>query len=250
MLRIPVRYYRPFPPENPLGHEPGVVETDPAHTAFLLVDVYLPARPQASLETLSRSDYAVKERIVQDHIAPALAAAREIALPIAYVANSAPRIAVERSAFVAHLASVGTDFVKEFAEESVDPLEYHQGPVTCLSYRDAIAPQPGDYYVRKHVYSGFYGTRLEPLLRHLDIDTLVAVGFRLDACLGSTLMEASYRNFCVILLRDCTLACDTPDEQPSRAFTSRMTLWYETLIGPTSTSTAFIGACQAVDAAS
>jgi nicotinamidase-related amidase len=249
MLRIPVRYYRPFPLENPLGHEPGIVEADPAHTAFLLVDVYLPARLQGGLETLSREDYEAKKRIVLDHIAPALVAAREIGLPIAYVANSAPRIAVERSTFGAHLAAVGTDFLTEFAEESVDPLEYHQGPVMCLSYRDAIAPQPGDYYIRKHVYSGFYGTRLESLLRHLDIDTLVAVGFRLDACLGSTLMDASYRNFNVILLRDCTLACDTPDEQPSRAYTSRMTLWYETMIGPTSISAAFIAACQDSDPA-
>lgn len=243
MLEIPVRTYRPYPPEAPIGYEPGTVKADPVHTAFLLVDVYLPSA-QRGPETLSRADYEAKRRLVAERIAPALAAARGMGLAIVYVANSAPRIAVERSTFGNHLAAVGTNFALEFAEESVDPLEYHRGPVTCLSYPDEIAPQQGDYYVRKHVYSGFYATRLEPLLRHLDVDTLVAVGFRLDACLGSTLMDAHYRNFRVILLRDCTLACDTPEEQPSRAFTRRMTLWHEVLIGPTSTSHDFVTACQ------
>lgn len=243
MLEIPVRCYRPYPPEAPLGYEPGIVKADPVHTAFLLVDVYLPS-PGRGLETLSRADYEAKRRIVAEHIVPALAAARGMGLAIVYVANSAPRIAVERSTFGRHLAAVGTNFALEFAEESVDPLEYQRGPVMCLSYSDEIAPQQGDYYVRKHTYSGFYATRLEPLFRHLDVDTLVAVGFRLDGCLGSTLMDAHYRNYRVILLRDCTLACDTPEEQPSRAFTERMTLWHEVLIGPTSTSPDFVAACQ------
>ena len=43
---------------------------------------------------------------------------------------------------------------------------------------------------------------------------------------------------------DVTLACDTPEEQPSRVFTERMTLWHEMLIGPTSTSPDFVTACQ------
>ncbi len=243
MLRIPVRHYRPYPPERPLGYEHGVIEADGAHTAFLLVDVYLPSM-DTGLDTLSRADYDDKHRIIHEGIAPALRAARQRGLPVVYVANSAPRIATERSAFGKQLASVGTRFQIEFAEEGVDPLEYQHGPVSSLAYPNVIAPQPSDYYIRKHAYSGFYASRLDTLLRNLDIRALIAVGFRLDGCLGSTLMDAHYRNYQVILLRDCTIACDTPEEQSTRAFTQRMILWHETLIGPTSTSTEFIAACQ------
>jgi nicotinamidase-related amidase len=243
MLELPVRTYRPYPPENNPGHETGSLKLDPAHTAFLLVDVYLPPR-EVGLETLSRADYVAKEQIFHQNIAPALAAAREVGMPVVYVANSAPRIALELSAFGRQLAAAGTDFAREFAEEDVDPIEYHQGTPHSLAYPDAIAPRPGDYYIRKHAYSGFYATRLEPLLRNLGVASLVVVGIRLDGCLGATLMDAHHRNFQSILLRDCTLACDTPDEQPSRAFTKRMILWYETLIGPSSTSPEFVAACR------
>jgi len=243
MLQISVRRCRACPPDAPLGHEPDSVEADPTRTAFLLVDVYLPPA-ELGPETLSGADYQAKERIIAERIAPALVAARKTGLAIVYVANSAPRIALERSAFGRHLETVGTDLAGEFAEENVDPLEYHSGPVSCLSYPEAIAPRRGDHYVRKHVYSGFYATRLEPLLRNLGTETLIAVGHRLDGCLGSTLMEALFRNFQAILLRDCTLACDLPDEQPSRSFTKRMVLWYEMMIGPTSTSSDFVTACR------
>ena len=242
-MQIPVRHYRPYPPEAPLGHQQAVLAADPAHTAFLLVDVYLPAL-QVGLDTLSRADYDDKDRIARQHIAPALAAARRIGLPIVYAANSAPRIAVDRSTFGKQLAAVGTNFALEFAEEDVAPIEFHRGPVQSLVYPQAIAPQQNDYYVRKHAYSGFYASRLEPLLRNLDVRTVIAVGFRLDGCLGSTLMDAHYRNFQIVLLRDCTIACDTPEEQATRAFTKRMVLWYETLIGPTTTSAEFIRACE------
>jgi len=242
-MRVPVRYYMPYPPESPLGHRRGVVKADPARTAFILVDAYLPPPPMGA-DTLSRADYQAKNDIARESIAPALAAARNAGLHIIYVANSAPLIAAERSAFGRHLRTSGSDPLTEFTEETVDPLEYRRGPAQSLVYPELIAPQASDYYIRKHVYSGFYATRLDTLLRNLRIDTLIAVGFRLDACLGLTLMDAHYRNIQVILLRDCTIACDTPEEQVSRAFTKRMVLWHEVLIGPTSTSAQFVAACD------
>jgi nicotinamidase-related amidase len=243
VLKIPVRRCDPCPPEAPRGYKGDVMETNPAHTAFMLVDVYMPPR-ELGLVTFSQADYEAKGRIVRENIAPALATARKVGLPVVYVANSAPRIALEQSAFGKQLQAVGTDFLREFAEETVDPLEYQRGPSESLVYPDVIAPQPGDYYVRKHVYSGFYATRLESLLRNLDVTALIGVGFRLDACLGLTLMDAHYRNLQVILLRDCTIACDAPEEQAARTFTKRMILWHETLIGPTSTSAEFVAACE------
>jgi len=64
----------------------------------------------------------------------------------------------------------------------------------------------------------------------------------------STVLDALYRNFKVILLRDCTLASELPHEIDTMAFTKRMLLWFEALVGVTVDSQVFITACHAVTA--
>ena len=74
-----------------------------------------------------------------------------------------------------------------------------------------IAPQSDDYYIRKYVYSGFWDTRLDSLLRNLGIRTLVCAGFAADICLLGTMIDALYRNYRIVLLRDATQAVEIPD---------------------------------------
>jgi nicotinamidase-related amidase len=254
MLNLKGRYYRWFPAEAHQGYAEEVLEVHPDETAFVLVDVYLPdihreidgALP-GEQPALSPKDYQLWRDITLEHIGPALAAARGAGLPIIYVTNSGPRIALGRSQFAHKLRqSLGFEMEGAFTEDCVDPREYHYGPSDQLRFPDAVAPQPGDYYVRKHTYSGFFETRLESLLRNLGVRNLVCVGFRLDACLMSTVLDAFYRNLKVILLRDCTLASELPHEIDHMAFTSRMLLWFEALVGVTVESGDFIAACHAV----
>jgi len=107
-----------------------------------------------------------------------------------------------------------------------------------------LAPQVGDYFVRKHAYSGFFETRLDSLLRNLRVETIVFVGFSLDVCLMCTMLDALNLNYEVVLLRDCTLASDLPDEAASLAFTRRMVTWAEMVVGRTTTSVEFIAAAE------
>jgi len=240
MLSFPVRYYRWFPAEEHLGQTAAMVDLDPTHTAFLLVDPYLPSETD-----LSSKDYALWRDATLDHIAPALAAARRAGLPVVYAVNSAPRVALGRSAFARKLhLSLGLDMEDAFQEPAVDGFEYCQGERHQLHFPESVAPKPGDYYVRKSCYSGFHGTRLEILLRNLEIHHLICVGFRLDACLMSTMLDALYRNHEIILLRDCTLASELPHEIDDLAFTRRMILWFEALVGVTADSEAFIAGCE------
>jgi len=253
MLSLNARYYRWFPAEEHLGYAEEALVLDPSETAFLLVDVYLPGGGGEEDESghgedaaLSQKDYRLWRDITVEHIGPALAAARSAGLPVVYVTNSGPRIALARSQFARKLhQSLGFEAADAFREEAVDPREYHYGGVSQLCFPDAVAPQPGDYYIRKHVYSGFHATRLESLLRNLGIRNLVCVGFRLDACLMSTALDALFRNFNVILLRDCTLASELPHEIDDMAFTRRMLVWFEALVGVTVASRDFIAACTA-----
>ena len=71
---------------------------------------------------------------------------------------------------------------------------------------------------------------------------IVFVGFALDACLLATTLDALYRGYEVVVLRDCTLACDKPDEASTLSFTKRMVTWIEMMVGRTATSQAFIQA--------
>ncbi|MGA2974651.1 MAG: isochorismatase family cysteine hydrolase [Spirochaetia bacterium] len=242
-LRVAARYFRWFPADRPLGRKEETLVLDATESAFVLVDVYLPETDEKN-QVLSSAEYTLKHSIAVDHIAPALEAARKASLPVVYVTNSAPQICLEKSEFAMQLArSQGFAIEEDFSEQNVDPREYRQGPGRWLCFTPSLQPRPGDIYIRKHVYSGFYSTRLEAALRHLNVRNLIFAGFRIDCCLGSTMLDALYRNFRVLLLRDCTLACELPEELEGRQFTERMLIWFETMIGMSIDSRDFIEAC-------
>ena len=68
--------------------------------------------------------------------------------------------------------------------------------------------QPSDFTVEKVAYSAFYQTRLEYILRALDIDTLVIGGIVTNGGVASTVRDAHLRNIHTILLSDGCAAFD------------------------------------------
>lgn len=64
------------------------------------------------------------------------------------------------------------------------------------------ALQPADYTVEKVAYSAFYQTRLEYILRALDIDMLLIGGIVTNGGVASTLRDAHLRNIDTVLLTD------------------------------------------------
>ena len=67
---------------------------------------------------------------------------------------------------------------------------------------------PADYTVEKVAYSAFYQTRLEYVLRALDIDTLIIGGIVTNGGVASTVRDAHLRNVHTILLSDGCAAFD------------------------------------------
>jgi nicotinamidase-related amidase len=67
-----------------------------------------------------------------------------------------------------------------------------------------------DFIVEKKLYDGFYNTRLDSILRELDIKTCVLAGTWTNACVQHTAMGAWCRGYDVIVLNDC---CSCPDER-------------------------------------
>jgi len=61
----------------------------------------------------------------------------------------------------------------------------------------------GDIQVTKHRFSGFWDTDLDAILRNLGVKTLLIGGVNLDQCVMTTLEDASFLGYDVILVEDC-----------------------------------------------
>jgi nicotinamidase-related amidase len=109
---------------------------------------------------------------------------------------------------------------RDFAPQVVDlghagrpgePPRLTSGPPSAVSgSADAevipeLAPQPGDYVVKKHRWSTFFQTHLELSLRTAGIDTIMIAGGSTEVGVASTAYAARDLDFNLILLRDvCT----------------------------------------------
>ncbi|PJJ65355.1 cysteine hydrolase family protein [Compostimonas suwonensis] len=67
---------------------------------------------------------------------------------------------------------------------------------------DELAPAAEELVIDKHQYSAFFQTELETTLRDRGIDTLVVTGATTNACVDSTIRDAYFRGFDVVLVAD------------------------------------------------
>ncbi|MGH2562585.1 MAG: cysteine hydrolase family protein [Thermomicrobiales bacterium] len=250
-VRLPVRHFRLFPAAAPHGETDQIEVFDARESALLLIDVYHAAETPVAQELVHSAWDREFWRIVDDRLVPLIAAARAAGLPVVYAMNSAPRIALDRSAYGRCFHdSLGFDPAIDFAEPDVDPLEFYRGAPVQLAIPPQIAPTPGDYYVRKHTYSGFFETRLDSVLRNLGARTLICAGFATDCCILFTIADAVFRGYRPILLRDCTLGAELPDEIGAFARTRRTVSSIEGFLAPSATSADAIEALSASRAGS
>jgi nicotinamidase-related amidase len=240
-LQISGRYYRMYPPEEYLGHAEEILGLALEQTAFMLIDVYglgySPGEPEPARPALFyKGSTEVERRVMVDHVKPALEAARRIGLPIVYLNNSNQMVATQHSEFGSILVRTHGLTVEERWE--MDPVEFR--------FSKLVEPKPGEYVVRKQMYSGFFETCLETLLRNLRIKNLVVVGFAANACVLGTLNDAVYRNYRIILLRDCTAAMEYHDTIKDQTVTGHIVRHVEAFLGYTTTSQEFVRASELI----
>jgi nicotinamidase-related amidase len=58
-----------------------------------------------------------------------------------------------------------------------------------------LAPAPGEHLIKKHRYSGFFGTDLDIILREWNIDTVIISGTTTENCCHATARDAMFRNY-------------------------------------------------------
>jgi len=67
-----------------------------------------------------------------------------------------------------------------------------------------LAPAPGEHVIKKHRYSGFFGTDLDIILREWGVDTVIISGTTTENCCHATARDAMFRNYRVVFLSDAT----------------------------------------------
>ena len=89
------------------------------------------------------------------------------------------------------------------------PAEVGAGISMCLRGGEMAEINPivesrfGDIVVEKHHASGFYGTDLDVILKHLGIDTLVMAGTSTSGCVRATAVDAAARSYRVQVVEEC-----------------------------------------------
>lgn len=242
-LVIPGRYYCRWPFEQPRGLQYEEQVLDPSRTVFFLIDVYGtgyddPHQEAPDYPTLFFKELFHKQRaIIRDRIRPCLDAARAAGLKIVYTTNYWPFMNWDESEFGLLCYRTETGWSGTLEETIGGDSDY-------VAWSDIVRPQSGDFLVNKTRYDAFFETNLDTLLRNLNTNSLICVGFAADICLLNTAIGAMYRNYRVIVLRDCTLGSEFEDTLGDMRMTWFGIRYIEAMVGFTATSQVFIKACQ------
>ncbi|MBW1712998.1 MAG: cysteine hydrolase [Deltaproteobacteria bacterium] len=165
----------------------------PGHTAVLVVDMVNDFLTEGGKMVLpgGMSIVPCQQALI--------AAARSAGLPIVYV-NDAHRPGL-----------VSTD--REFRKRGEHCIEGTWGAAVI----DDLVPQEGDLQVTKRRFSGFFNTDLDLTLKDVKVDTLIVMGVVTNICVRSTIHDAFFHGYSVIVPRDC-VAATGPREQESTLY--------------------------------
>lgn len=137
-----------------------------------------------------------------NHIVPCqkllIEAARKKGIPIIYV-NDAHRPGLKHD--------------REFLKRGEHCIEGTWGAQVI----EALKPHPTDILVTKRRFSGFFETDLDLTLKDMGINTLIFMGVVTNICVRSTIHDAFFRGYKVIVPRDCVEATG-PREQESSLY--------------------------------
>jgi len=80
-----------------------------------------------------------------------------------------------------------------------------------------LGARPDEIHVFKHRYSAFFGTDLDMTLKDMMVDQLVVMGVVTNICVRSTVHDAFFQGYEIVVPRDC-VAATGPREQESSLY--------------------------------
>ena len=223
---------------------PMPITMDPSRSAVIVVDMQNDFASEGGAFARAGLDIVPTQNIISP-IARVLAAARDIGMKVIYL----------KMAFRPDLSDVGALGSKNWSLHTFlgigESVTGPDGQPSRLFIKDTwnteivseLTPQPSDIVVIKHRFSGFYGTDLDVILRGLGIKYLVFTGCTTSVCVESTLRDAMFRDYCCLLLADCT--AEPIGQELARSNHEASLLVAELMFGWVSESAALIEALEA-----
>jgi len=128
--------------------------------------------------------------------------ARSAGIPVVFVNDSFQRteIPIDR-----HFKASGSPHAIEGTEEARVVKELSYDP-------------DRDFVVGKKLYDGFYNTRLDSILREMEIKECVFAGVYTHCCVQHTVMGAFCRGYDTVVLRDCVSCADLKVQEYSLGY--------------------------------
>jgi nicotinamidase-related amidase len=90
---------------------------------------------------------------------------------------------------------------------------------------DALAPEPGDCFVRKSLNSAFVGTSLEADLAELEPQRVLVTGWATDMCVDATVRSAAEREFRVVVIADSHTVSNRPHLRAQEVIEHHHWIW-------------------------
>lgn len=80
---------------------------------------------------------------------------------------------------------------------------YEQPPPEACQITGVLDPREDEPVLKSAKPSGFFGTQLESVLNHYDIDTIIVTGMTTSGCIRATVIDAFSYNYTVVVPEDC-----------------------------------------------
>lgn len=173
-------------------HNAGRVQLEPRRAAVLVVDMVNDfCKPGGAMVLPGYEVLVPKQRAVID-------AARVAGAPVLWVHDS-------------HRKAMRRD--REFLKRSPHCIEGSWG----VEIVEELGARPDEIHVIKHRYSGFFQTDLDLVLKDMQVDQLVIFGVVTNICVRSTVHDAFFNGYEVVVPQDCCAATG-PREQESSLY--------------------------------
>ncbi|MDA8025901.1 MAG: cysteine hydrolase [Actinomycetota bacterium] len=95
------------------------------------------------------------------------------------------------------------------------PLRYTIDGTTGHQFLEGFEPKEGEFIVKKHRSSAFFGTDLDMILRSNQISTLVVTGLTTEGCVESTARDGLFNDYYVVIADDCVASDDPAQHEAS-----------------------------------
>jgi ureidoacrylate peracid hydrolase len=156
-----------------------------SHTALIVVDMQNDFCADGGYAQTRRKHDVGFAKTVADNLTALLEVARNTGLPIVWIKS------------IYDFKYLLPPFINKRQEEGCC-LEGSWGADFFV-----VAPAKDEFVVTKYCYNGFHDTPLDTILRSHGIQTLIFTGVATNVCVESTLRDAFFRGYYVILLSDC-----------------------------------------------